>query len=305
MKFRQRLGVAWRVATDRRYLHVPRGHPYSPLPAPEDIARVRADLSAPRPSADDSTGAFPGIDLRLDEQWALLEHLVDTFPDLGRWVSSTEPRRYRYDNTWFTGSDALLCALVTAHVAPQRVVEVGCGYSSALLLDTVERVGASTSFTFIEPDPSRLRSLVEDDDLDGRLLPVAAQDVDPSVFDALDAGDVLAIDSSHVVRAGSDVHHLLLDVIPRLRPGVWIHIHDVFDSFNYPMSWLTSGVAVNEAYVVRALLVGNQGLEVMLWNAGLTAADPQRFSSLMSALPPTAVETGGLWLRTAPSEPAR
>lgn len=294
MKFTERLGVAWRVLTDRHYLHVPRGHIYSPLPSPADVTRAEA-ATRNRPLADDT---FPGIDLRLANQWALLDDLVDAFPDMAGWVASDQPTRYRYDNRWFTGSDALIGALVVARLAPARLVEVGCGFSSALLLDVTERFCAATQFTFIDPDPDRLRSLADATDLDGRLMDGRVQDVDPAVFARLRAGDVVCIDSSHVVRADSDVHHLLLEVIPTLAPGVWIHIHDIFGFFSYPGRWLRTGVAVNEGYMLRALLVGNAGLEVMVWNAALELDDPARWARLIGGLPDSPVETGGVWLRT-------
>jgi hypothetical protein len=294
VKFAERLGVAWQVLIDRRYLHVPRGHPYSPLPSPDDLDRVEADPGGATVSDD----AFPGIDLRLDRQWSLVTELIAANPDMAAWMASDEPARYRYDNTWFTGSDALVCALVIAYLAPARIVEVGCGYSSALALDVADRTGASSTVTFIDPDPQRLRSLVAATDLDGRLEPTPVQDVDPAIFRDLRAGDVLCIDSSHVMRAGSDVHYLLLEVIPTLASDVWIHVHDVFAAFSYPRRWLRSGVAVNEAYALRALLVGNTGLEVVLWNAALEIHDPQRWAGVVAGLPPAQVETGGLWIRT-------
>jgi SAM-dependent methyltransferase len=294
VKFAERLGVAWQILTDRRYLHVPRGHPYSPLPSPDDLDRVEADPGGATVSDD----AFPGIDLRLDRQWSLVDELMSSFPDMVAWIASDDPVRYRYDNTWFTGSDALLCALVVARLTPARIVEVGCGYSSALLLDVIDRTGAPCDVTFIDPDPQRLRSLVAASDLAGRLESKPVQDVDASVFGDLCAGDVLCIDSSHVMRAGSDVHHLLLEVIPTLASGVWIHVHDVFAAFSYPRRWLRSGVAVNEAYALRALLVGNAGLEVALWNAALEIDDPQRWAGVVAGLPPSPVETGGMWVRT-------
>ncbi|HET6954575.1 MAG TPA: class I SAM-dependent methyltransferase, partial [Acidimicrobiales bacterium] len=85
------------------------------------------------------------------------------------------------------------------------------------------------------------------------------QDVDLETFAALGPGDVLFVDSTHVVKAGSDVNHLLFEVFPRLAPGVWVHVHDIFFPFEYPQDWVREGRAWGEAYLLRAFLSGNPG----------------------------------------------
>jgi hypothetical protein len=75
---------------------------------------------------------------------------------------------------------------------------------------------------------------------------------------------MLFIDSTHVCKIGSDVNFLIFEVLPRLQPGVWIHIHDIFSDFDYPSEWVKDGVAWNESYLVRAFLQFNEAFEVML-----------------------------------------
>ena len=74
-----------------------------------------------------------------------------------------------------------------------------------------------------------------------RLIPRKLQDVNLTLFDTLEAGDILFVDSSHVTKAGSDCQLLFSDILPRLNPGTLIHFHDVFDRFEYPPEWLRGG----------------------------------------------------------------
>lgn len=167
------------------------------------------------------------------------------------------------------------------HLKPARVVEIGSGHSSAVLLDTVDGAdGWSPHVVLVEPNPERLYSVLRDTDhVDVRVD--TAQSVDRSVFDALGDGDVLFIDSTHVSRVGSDVNLLLLDVVPRLAPGVVVHVHDIFYPFEYPPAWVFEGRAWTEAYVLRALLTHSSSLEVMWFNHGLAQFAFDRVSRLL------------------------
>ena len=138
--------------------HVPPGHFYSAIPSEEDRARA---LVAWRGDPVD----LPGIDLQLDRQFALLESLAG-FMDAS-WIP-VEPgshRRYHFDNPFFGWGDALALQAILRHVRPRQVVEVGCGYSSALMLDVNEIHLANTmSLTFIDPYPDTLLSIMRPGD---------------------------------------------------------------------------------------------------------------------------------------------
>jgi hypothetical protein len=103
------------------------------------------------------------------------------------------------------------------------------------MLDTSKRFfGRSIRFTFIEPDPQRLISLMREEDRSAcEIVARPVQDVDIGCFSDLDKNDILFVDSSHVSKIGSDLNHLLFDVIPEIKPGVYIHFHDVFSPFQY------------------------------------------------------------------------
>ena len=111
------------------------------------------------------------------------------------------------------------------------------------MLDTRERFPeCAFTMTLIEPDPARLLALLKPGDLARiTLLDDTAQEVDDSIFASLGPGDLLFIDSSHVLKYGSDLHRILFDILPSLPVGIHVHFHDVFFPFEYPADWLRDG----------------------------------------------------------------
>jgi hypothetical protein len=94
------------------------------------------------------------------------------------------------------------------------------------------------------------------------------QKVPLSTFEALESGDLLFIDSSHVSKAGSDLNYLLFEVFPRLASGVYIHIHDVFAPLEYPRNWVMDAplwFGFNEIYLIRALLMYSTTFQIELF----------------------------------------
>jgi hypothetical protein len=287
---RVRIGLAARIVRDRRTLHVPPGHPYSPIPSPEDVSRALRRAAAAGPS-------LPGIELREVEQLDLVRRLLPLATDLP-FEDAPGRHRYHYGNDWFTGADAVWYAALLRDLRPRRVIEIGAGYSSALALDVDELyLGGRTSLTFVDPDPSRLRGIVPPSELAGRLVPSPVQDVPLERFDELEAGDILFVDSSHVLKAGSDVQHLVDEVYPRLAPGVLVHVHDVFWPFEYPASWLATGCSVNEAYAMRALLGRTTAWEIVLWDSFLERFHRDWLAEHLPDVLAAPFPTGGIWLR--------
>ena len=121
--------------------------------------------------------------------------------------------------------------------------------------------------TFIEPFPARLFSLLTlKDKKNINLIKSEVQSVHLDNFKKLEAGDILFIDSSHVVKTASDVHFILFDVLPILKRGVFIHFHDVFYPFEYPKKWVLSGINWNEDYFLKAFLMYNDEFEIRLFS---------------------------------------
>ncbi len=261
LRWLRRLLALWR-SPNRRFLAYPPGHFASPLPDHDEVERVHPALSA--------AASLPGIDTRDAEQLELLKSLAEFARRIEFPESPDEAYRYHFENDFFTYGDALVLAGLLQHLRPRRVVEVGSGYSSALMLDLRERTDAKPELTFIEPYPTRLKSLLKPGD-GATLIESPVQAVPLGVFEALGANDVFFIDSSHVSKIGSDVNFLLFEVLPRLRPGVFVRLHDIFWPFEYPKAWYDRGWAWNETYLVRALLQASQRYRIRLFPSYLEA----------------------------------
>jgi predicted O-methyltransferase YrrM len=267
------------------------GHFYSPIPDhhevrrnEERIFRIPEQLSA--------------IDLNIDEQLLTLSSLAEFRDEMPFQSEKTEGLRYFLQNPMFGYADGISLYGLIRHLKPKRIIEVGAGYSSCVMLDTNERYFAnSISCTFIEPNPASFLSLIQPADLNRiQLLRTPLQEVDPETFRNLSANDILFIDSSHVSKAGSDVNYLLFEVLPELQAGVYIHFHDIFYPFEYPKQWILDlGISWNEAYLLRAFLQYNQSFRIALFINYLA-----RFHSdqLMAVMPQSLGGAGGsLWLR--------
>lgn len=241
----------------------PAGHFYSPVP---DFAELASREEA---VFDRRLCSLPGIDLNDAGQVQFFNSLKQRLSALPFADHPRDGVRFGYVNDFFSYADAIVLASLLCVLAPKRLIEVGSGHSSAAILDVNEHLlNHQIECTFIEPYPKRLRSLCSDADLARtRLIETRLQDVDSSVFAQLEANDVLFIDSSHVCKTGSDVNRLFFEILPQLRSGVFVHIHDVFFPFEYPAHWvLNERRAWSESYLLRAFLSFNAAFRIRFWN---------------------------------------
>ena len=267
----------------------PAGHFYSPVPSLEDIQAGEANFRKVRPLA--------GIDLDDAGQLALLDELVPYYRELPWGETPGNGLRYGYQNGMYSYADAIFLYCVMRRFRPRRIIEVGSGHSSCVMLDTAERfLGGAVDFTFVEPYPDAFLALLKPEDrATARLVGTRVQDVPLATFEALQSDDILFIDSSHVSKFGSDLNHLVFEVLPRLAPGVLVHFHDVFFPFEYPREVLYSGMAWNEAYLLRAFLQFNQAFRVRLFTTYLETVHSAR---VFEAMPLCRRNPGGaLWLQ--------
>jgi hypothetical protein len=267
----------------------PAGHYYSPVPSLREIERRRAQVFA-------NPTELPQIDLNEHGQMELVRALSPHAHTANLALQLTPDRRYYYENEFFSYGDAVVLYSMLRWLRPSRLVEVGSGFSSALILDTNEEaLDNRTRCTFIEPFPDRLDLLLRDSDrTHAEVLVTTLQDVDPIIFDELRNGDVLFIDSSHVSKVGSDVNQLIFDILPRLQSGVFVHFHDIFYAFEYPEAWVQEGRGWNEAYILRAFLQANPYYRIRLWNSYLSKFHSNEVTEL---LPYWGRNSGGsLWL---------
>ncbi len=159
-------------------------------------------------------------------------------------------------------------------------------------------IGGGIDCTFVEPYPELLISLLRPNEgHEPRLISRKLQDVNLTLFDTLEAGDILFVDSSHVLKAGSDCQLLFSDILPRLNPGTLIHFHDVFDRFEYPPEWLREGRGWNEQYALRAFLQFNGEFRIKLFTAYLIARPREWFEKHMANCLRSA--GGQIWIERA------
>jgi predicted O-methyltransferase YrrM len=257
--------------------YVTPGHFYSPLTANADVDQALS-----------WTGA-PGVDLAEERQLALAARLQAVLAE------PIPGPRYSAGNPFYGAADAAVYRAMLAHLEPSRLLEVGSGYSTALALDEMDADQglAGLEITCIEPFPERMLAVINEADR-GRLTLIRqpVQDVEPTLYEKLGPQDILFIDSTHVAKAGSDVIWLFLHILPRLAPGVVVHVHDVFWPFEYPADWLRQGRDWTEAYLLHAFLSGNADWEILLFSSWLWRCRPEFVPRLLAR-----EEPGSIWLR--------
>lgn len=270
---------------------VPPGHFYSPIPSPSEIKQDEQRIFQTPPS-------LPGIDLNEAEQLRLFHRFKEFYSDMPFKAESTDGLRYYFENANYGYSDAICLYSMMRHSGPKRIIEIGSGHSSCVMLDTSELFfDSSINFTFVDPNPYLLKSLLKEGDLEKiRLVPARVQDTDPAIFSSLAENDILFIDSTHVSKVGSDVNHLLFEVLPRLKSGVFVHFHDIFYPFEYPKQWIFElGIYWNENYLLRAFLQYNTAFSIVFFNTYLEHFYREQFAESM----PLCLKNpgGSLWIR--------
>jgi hypothetical protein len=264
------------AATDPRL-----GLPAFYLPFPE-IERLPESLwSSERP--------MHGIDLRLDAATELLHqlsgHMSETLLDV-----------YEFANGTYEWSDAQTLFGMLRHLKPSRVMELGSG-ASTHVIQLARRANEQ------EGDPFRHTAFDPFGGWHGmgvpaglEIQPTPAEQLDPAVVEALGCGDVLFVDTTHTVKTGGDVQHIILGLLPRLAPGVYVHFHDIFLPYDYPRQWVVEERrAWAEQYLLEAFLAFNPRFEVVL---PLNALLNQREADFRRAIPRHGPGgAGAFWIR--------
>lgn len=269
------------------------GHFYSPICSPAELKRRYRD-----PAVNAAPAGVAGVDLGLEAQISLWESWRDILPAARQIDTADKSRRFVQPSDAYGVGDAIVYGCMLRHLKPQRLIEIGSGWSSALALDVFDSFSSAwPKVTFIDPYPALLRSLLKPSDLGAvEIIESGVQDIAPAYFDTLQRNDILFIDSTHIVKTGSDVVFELFDILPTLKPGVVVHFHDMFYPFEYPRRWAVElNYSWNELYVLRAFLTGNRDWDVLFFNdyfAKLERARVQRDAPEMLRNP-----GGGLWLQ--------
>jgi hypothetical protein len=208
--------------------------------------------------------SLPGVDMKVDSQLDLLSKLRYT-DELREFPLRGEPTDgFYYFNRMFGPGDAEVLYSIIRHLKPQRVTEIGSGCSTLLAkaaLDRNRAEGHLSEHVCVEPYPEPWLENVKGI----RLIRERVETIDPAFFGELGANDILFIDSSHVVRTGGDVQFEYLEVLPRLQPGVFVHAHDIFLPFEYPLPWVRDNKWFwTEQYILHAFIAFNSAFEVVL-----------------------------------------
>lgn len=268
-------------------------HYYDPLVLPEHL---RHPTTQPR--------HLPAIEWDLAGQQAFLATLATSaYQDELRQIplepDATDPNGYYYNNLLFASGDAEVFYSILRHTRPRRLIEVGAGFSTRLARHALARnqqddPAYHCDHLCIEPyEQPALEAL------GARVLRLPVEQVPLATFAQLQAGDILFIDSSHIIRPQGDLLYLYLEVLPHLQPGVLIHIHDIFSPASYPAAWLTEYVTFfNEQYLLEALLSGSQQFRILAALNYLYHHAPQSLFAACPILQQQAAihQPGSFWL---------
>lgn len=269
-------------------LFFPNGHFYSPVVNIEEVKQATPRIWPENPQV-------LGIDFN-DASHELI--LTQAFPqyiaDYDYPLEKMDESHYYINNPQFSWLDAKMLFVLLRHFKPKNMIELGSGYSSLLTADVNRRfLNQALNFICIEPYPPEFLT----DKVSGvtRLFPNKVEELPLSTFASLQSDDILFIDSSHVSKTGSDVNFIYFEILPRLAPGVIIHIHDIFLPADYPKEWvIDEGRSWNEQYIVRALLMFSNTFEVVF---GCYYAASQHTAWVKQALGGECYGGGSLWIR--------
>ncbi len=241
---------------ERHGFHVTPVHFYEPIPdtrsLPETLWSQPSELS--------------GIDMNDSTQLDLLQNHFSKFRSEYETISA-EPAP---GQVWpFSRTDVLVAYCMVRHFQPRRIIEVGSGFSSVVLGQAAAK-NDNSALICIDPFPHQLLREKNRVPALQSLIESKVQELDVKFFSQLRSGDILFIDSSHTVKAGSDVNYLFLEVLPRLNAGVIVHVHDIFFPFDYRRDWVVEKFRFwSEQYLLQAFLMFNVEFKVLMANSYL------------------------------------
>ena len=265
--------TGYALVPNDRYAVVPRDFT-SPLP---DLERLDGDFW-------DTPRSMEGVDLAIDEAIELLtDRLV---PYIGEFELAADRPGYGFASATYGAVDAQVLYALVRWLKPRALVELGSGASSHFIQMAARRNagdGRSLDHRIFDPYPFTASPLGL---VNGPVVTaIRAEEVDPALFDQLlGKGDVLFIDTTHTVKTGGDVDHIFSAIVPRLAPGVWVHIHDVFLPYEYPRAWVVDNRRLwAEQYLVHAFLAFNCAFRVRFPATAVSRAAPETVARLVPA----------------------
>ena len=244
----------YKLAT-RMGIHVIPVHYYSPVPTIIELERTKDEWA--------KKSELPGLPIDLDQQVENLRAIC--LPYQGEYAGNAAfcEAVAEHAGPGYGYVEAQALHSVIRHFKPKRIIEVGSGVSTLCMLTALDlnrkEGGHETTMTFVEPYPSpRLRNTPRI-----KLIEKKVQALPVDMFIEIGDGDFLFIDSSHAVKPGSDVNHLILEVLPRLQPGVIVHFHDIYLPYDYQRDVLKTFLHSSETSLLRAFLTHNDRVRII------------------------------------------
>lgn len=251
-----------------------RDHYYEPMFNPVHLHR---------PLAQDRS--LPGLDLNERGQLELLSRFdyAEELEKIVKTPAEAGPGEFFYKNLSFPYGDSEYFYSAIRHFKPRKIIEIGSGYSTLMAIKAIEVNKAEDptySCQHICIEPYEMEWL---ESLGVQVIRQCVEKVDSAHFEGLGANDILFIDSSHVIRPQGDVLFEYLELLPILRSGVLVHIHDIFTPQDYPEDWVVGSVLQwNEQYLLEAFLSFNDQFRVL---GALSWLTRKHFGAMSRAFP--------------------
>jgi len=270
--------AAWRSFEffEKLGIHLMRKHYYSPIPDTR-LLTMKNNLW-------EKESKLMGIDMNLEKQLYLLEKVFPQYSEEYNFpVNKTAvPYEFCLNNPMFGLQPAAVLHCMIRHFRPRTIIEVGSGnstYVSSRACIMNQKDDHPSKLLSLEPYPNDILKKGFPG-LSGLIIK-KVEEVNLDFFSKLGNNDILFIDSSHVVKIGNDVNLLYLEVLPRLKKGVFVHIHDIFFPHQYPKDWVIKMRRFwSEQYILQAFLCFNNAYEVIFSNYYMNLKYPEKMKSV-------------------------
>ncbi len=276
---------------ERLGLHLTPVHFYQPIPL----------VAALPDSLWNQINNVYGVDLSLEDQVHLLDKFDRFRPSYEGLPRQRVPwRQFYLNNGKFESVDAEILVCMIMYLRPKRIIEVGAGFSTILMAETIESLALEDpeyECTLIAIEPylsdefrSALPAFVE-------VVEKPVESIPLEMFAGLDVNDILFIDSSHVLKIGGDVQYEILQVVPSIAKGVFIHFHDIFIPEEYPKHWVKDRrLFFSEQYLLQAFLAFNDSFEVVWAGSAMRHKFPEHLTASFKSFD-SGVRPGSFWIR--------
>lgn len=205
-----------------------------------------------------------GINFNIDEQLEILSKFDYNEELLSFPLENCYSNEYYYNNSQFNAGDSEYLYNIIRYFKPNRIIEIGCGFSTLMIRNAIsqnKRDNINYNCNHICIEPYEVKWLEK---LDVELYRERVENIDLKYFQKLESNDILFIDSSHIIRPQGDVLFEYLELLPTIKSGVLIHIHDIFTPKDYNDKWIRNDHLLwNEQYLLEAFLTYNSEFRII------------------------------------------